>query len=346
MDSDTQTTLSPKTDRSIPEWTKTITRFKHADTLASTWQVLNTLVPFAMLSGLMVVSYGWSYWLSLLLAIPTAAFLVRIFILQHDCGHHSFFHSVKANDVLGCLCGVLTLTPYHSWRRFHARHHVTSGNLTHRSYGDVMTLTVREYLALSRWGRLRYRVYRHPLFMFVIGASYFFMIRQRFTSGLPRSWRRERMSVHTTNLGLLAVLVFAWLTIGLPMFFALWLPVGMLSAAVGSWLFYVQHQCEDAYWEHDESWDFTRAALEGSTYLRLPRVLQWFTSNIGYHHIHHLNSRIPNYHLPTCYAAELAFRDGPTIDLGDGIKSMSLKLWDADARRMVTFAQAHSLRVA
>jgi omega-6 fatty acid desaturase (delta-12 desaturase) len=308
--------------------------------------VFNTLVPFALLCWLMAVSYSWSYWLSLLLAITTSAFLVRIFILQHDCGHHSFFHSVKANDLLGYFCGVLTLTPYHLWRRSHARHHVTSGNLAHRSYGDVMTLTVDEYMALSRWRRVRYRLYRHPLFMFVIGAGYFFMIRQRFTTGLPHTWRRERMSVHTTNLGMLAVLGLVWLTIGLPMFFALWFPPAILSAAVGSWLFYVQHQYEGAYWEQDESWDFTRSALEGSSYLRLPRVLQWFTSNIGYHHIHHLNSRIPNYHLPACYEAEAAFRDAPTINLSDGVKSMSLKLWDPEARQMVTFAEAHARRAA
>jgi omega-6 fatty acid desaturase (delta-12 desaturase) len=341
-----QTTSPPTNTRIAPPWAETIAKYKHANTLVSLWQIVNTLVPLGLLAWLMYVSYAWSYALSLALAIPTAALLVRVFILQHDCGHHSFFRSERANDLFGYFCSVLTLTPYHWWRRTHARHHVTSGNLAHRSYGDVMTLTVDEYLALSRWGRLRYRLYRQPLFMFGLGASYFFLVRQRFTTGLPRTWRRERWSVHVTNLGLAFLFGAAGLTIGLTTFVALWLPVIVLAAAAGSWLFYVQHQYEEAYWEHDQAWNFTRAALEGSSYLRLPRMLQWLTGNIGYHHIHHLNSRIPNYHLPACYAAEPAFREAPTIGLADTWKCMSLKLWDPHQRRLVTFAEAHARQAA
>jgi len=319
-----------------------VAKYKRPDLLKSCWQVANSLLPFFGLWYLMVLSTYWSYGLTLLLAVPTAAFLVRIFIIQHDCGHHSFFRSRRANDVLGFVCGIITMTPYHVWRRSHARHHVTSGNLNHRGHGDVGTLTVGEYMQRSRWGRLKYRAYRHPLSMFLVAASYLFIIRQRFTHGLPRSWRRERQNVHATNLAILIALAVAWYTIGVSTFLLIQLPVVVLGAAAGSWLFFIQHQYEDAYWQPNQSWDFTRSALEGSSYYRLPRVLQWFTGNIGYHHIHHLNSRIPNYNLPACYSAEPAFRKAVTLGLRESFKCASLKLWDEDQQRMVTFAQAHA----
>jgi omega-6 fatty acid desaturase (delta-12 desaturase) len=284
-----------------------------------------------------------SYALVLLLAIPTAGFRVRIFIIQHDCGHYSFFRTRWANDCLGMLCGVITLTPYYFWKRTHARHHAGSGNLDSRGYGDVGTLTVAEYLARSRWGRWRYRVYRHPLVMFLPGACYLFMIQHRLTIGLPRSWRRERLSVLATNLALLGVLLAASWTIGLGRFLAIDLPIVALGAIAGTWLFYVQHQFEQAYWQPDESWDFTRSALEGSSYYRLPPLLQFFTGNIGFHHIHHLNSRIPNYHLPECYAADATLRQGVTFGLRDSLRCLSLKLWDEDARRMVGFSEAEAI---
>jgi omega-6 fatty acid desaturase (delta-12 desaturase) len=324
-------------------WCETVTRYKRSNRLKSCWQVANSLPSFCGLWYLMYLSTFWSYGLTLLLAVPAAGFLVRIFIIQHDCGHHSFFRNRQANDVLGFLCGIITLTPYHFWRRTHARHHVTSGNLSHRGHGDVSTLTVEEYLARSRLGRLGYRLYRHPLFMFFLGASYLFIIRQRFAHGVPRSWWRERNSVYATNLAICAVLWAAWRTIGVPTFLLIELPVMVLAAAAGSWLFFVQHQYEDAYWQPHESWDFTRSALEGSSYYRLPRVLQWFTGNIGYHHIHHLNSRIPNYNLAACYSAEPTFRDVVTLGLRESLKCASLKLWDEDRQRMVTFAEVRAL---
>ena len=308
------------------EWSGTVARYKRSSLLKSGWQVTNSLLPFLGLWYLMYLAAGQYWWLTLLLALPTAGFLVRIFIIQHDCGHHSFFRSRRANDVLGFLCGVLTLTPYHFWRRTHARHHVTSGNLDHRGHGDVGTLTVDEYLERSHFGRLRYRIYRHPLFLFFVGASCMFIVQQRFTRGVPRSWRRERISVYAT--------------IGVPTFLLIELPIVALAAAAGSWLFFVQHQYEDAYWHPHRSWDFTRSALEGSSYYRLPRVLRWFTGNIGYHHIHHLNSRIPNYNLAACYTAEPALRQAATFGLFESLKCASLKLWDEDRRRMVTFAEA------
>jgi acyl-lipid omega-6 desaturase (Delta-12 desaturase) len=321
-------------------WSQTVAKYKRSSLFKSCWQVTNSLLPFLGLWYLMYLASGRHWWLTLLLAVPTAGFLVRIFIIQHDCGHHSFFWNRRANDALGFLCGILTLTPYQFWRRTHARHHVTSGNLNHRGHGDVGTLTVDEYLERSRLGRLSYRVYRHPLFMFFVGSSYLFIVQQRFTRGVPRSWRRERISVYATNLAIVTALGLAWCTIGVPTFLLIELPVVTLASAAGSWLFFVQHQYEDAYWQPHPSWDFTRSALEGSSYYCLPRVLQWFTGNIGYHHIHHLNSRIPNYNLAACYVAEPAFRKAVTFGLFESLKCASLKLWDEDRQRMVTFADA------
>jgi acyl-lipid omega-6 desaturase (Delta-12 desaturase) len=189
---------------------------------------------------------------------------------------------------------------------------------------------------------LKYRLYRNPLIMFVLGASYLFLIEQRVTFRLPRSWRRERMSVHFTNTGILAMIALGWYTIGLTSFLSIHLPIIVLAAAIGSWLFFVQHQFEDAYWEPHESWDFTRSALEGSSYYRLPRVLQWFTGNIGFHHIHHFDSRIPNYNLPACYDAEPAFQQGVTFGIRDSLKCTRMKLWDEQRQRMVPFAEAHT----
>jgi omega-6 fatty acid desaturase (delta-12 desaturase) len=291
---------------------------------------------------LMYLSLAWSYWLTLLLALPTAGLLVRIFAIQHDCGHRSFFHSQRANDLLGTACSLLTLTPYHLWRRTHSRHHASSGDLNHRGHGDIAVLTVDEYLGRSKMGRLRYRLYRNPFVMFVLGSSYLFIVQHRFTFGIPRGWRRERIGVYATNAALLAIAVAASLTIGLSNFLLVHVPLVVLGAAAGSWLFYVQHQFEHAYWQPHAEWDFTSSALEGSSYYRLPVVLQWFTGNIGFHHIHHLDSRIPNYNLAACHASEPEFQRVVTLGLRDGWSCMRLKLWDARKQRMVTFSDARA----
>lgn len=321
-------------------WADTVVKYKRPNQLKSSWQIINSLLPFAGLWYLMYLSLSWSYWLTLFLAVPTAGFLVRIFIIQHDCGHHSFFRSRRANDVLGGFFGVFTLTPYYLWRRSHSRHHASSGDLSHRGHGDVWVMTVGEYRNCSYLARLRYRLYRHPLVMFVLGPSILFIVLQRFTYNIPRTWRRERKSVHLTNLGILAMLVAAWVTIGLPTFLLVHLPIVMLSAAIGSWLFFVQHQFERAYWQPHGSWDFIRSAREGSSYYRLPRVLQWFTGNIGFHHIHHLESRIPNYNLPACYNDVPELRQAVTLGLWDSVKCTRLKLWDEHLQRMVPFLAA------
>lgn len=325
--------------RAAAPWAATLAKHKHPNRWKSAWQLVNSLVPFCVMWYLMYLSTSYSYWLTLALALPTAGLLVRIFIIQHDCGHHSFLHNRRANDLLGHACGFLTLTPYYLWRRSHARHHASSGDLTHRGQGDVDILTVDEYRQRSRFGRLKYRLYRNPIVMFVFGASYLFMIRQRFTIGIPQGWRRERRSVHLTNLGLAALVGVGWYAIGLPTFLMVHLPIVILGATLGSWLFFVQHQFEDAYWQPHPSWDFARAALDGSSYYRLPRVLQWFTGNIGFHHIHHLDSRIPNYNLNACYDAEPALREAPTFGIRESFKCTALKLWDENRQRMVTFAE-------
>jgi len=274
-----------------------------------------------------------------LLAIPTAGFLVRIFIIQHDCGHHSFFRSRRANDLLGGSCSFLTLTPYYLWRRSHSRHHASSGDLSHRGHGDVWVMTVDEYRNSSYLSRLRYQLYRHPLLMFILGPSVLFILVHRFTHFIPRAWHRERRSVHLTNLGILVMLGVSWFTIGIPAFLLVHLPIIMLGAAIGSWLFFVQHQYEHTYWQPHENWDFTRSAFEGSSYYRLPRVLQWFTGNIGFHHIHHLESRIPNYNLPTCYDDVPELRQAVTLGMRDSFRCTRLKLWDERLQRMVTFRE-------
>ena len=284
-------------------------------------------------------SLAWSYWLTLLVAIPTAGLLVRLFIIQHDCGHHSFFRSRRANDVLGIFCSVFTLTPYLLWRRSHSRHHASSGNLNHRGHGDIWILTTDEYQNRSFWGKLRYRLYRHPLFLFVIGPTLLFVLQQRLTFGVPATWRRERRSVHATNLAIAALLIGAWYTIGLIPFLLVHGPIVCLGSSIGSWMFFIQHQYEHAYWQPDERWDFARSAFEGSSYYRLPPVLQWFTGNIGFHHIHHLESRIPNYNLAACFAKVAELRQSVTIGVWESLTVPRLKLWDEQRQRMVSFSE-------
>ena len=320
-------------------WSGAVQRFKRPHRLKSWWQIINSAVPFCALWYAMYLSTSWSYWLTLLLAIPTAGLLVRLFIIQHDCGHHSFFRSRRANDLIGVVCSFITLTPYHLWRRSHARHHASSGDLNHRGHGDVWVLTVNEYLSSSYLKRLQYRVYRHPVFLFLLGPSLLFILSHRFTFNIPRGWRRERRSVHLTNLGILAVLIAASCTIGLATFLLVHAPIIILASSIGSWLFFVQHQYEQAYWQPHDRWEFSRSAFEGSSYYHLPRVLQWFTGNIGFHHIHHLESRIPNYNLPLCFAVVPELRQAVTLGIWDSVQCSRLKLWDEQLQRMVTFGE-------
>lgn len=323
-------------------WQKAVAAYQNPHTGRSWWQVINTLVPFFVLWVLMVLSLDVSYWLTLLLAFPAAGFFARIFIIFHDCGHGSFFKSKRANDILGYITGIITLTPYHRWRHDHAVHHASVGDLDRRGVGDIMTLTVKEYQNKSAWGRLVYRVTRHPLALFTVGPLGLFLVNNRFSTGT--SGKRERYSVYWTNLVLLVILLVMSLTIGLKAFFLVLLPVMVIGTTAGVWLFYVQHQFEGVYWERNERWDYFSAALEGSSYYKLPRILQWFSGNIGFHHIHHISPRIPNYFLEKCHRENSMFHDVKTLTLFSSLKCMSLSLWDEDKGKLIGFGDLKKAR--
>ena len=318
-------------------WGARLARYKGPDVKRSVWQLASAVTLFAGAWALMYLSLGVGYWLTLLLAVPTAFLLVRLFIVQHDCGHGAFFRSPLAADITGSIIGVLTLTPYHYWKKTHAMHHATSGNLEHRGFGDIDTLTVDEYLALSRWGRFKYRVYRHPAVLFGIGAVIHFFVRHRLPTIVPRDWSRERRSVLWTDVGLAVFIVSMGLLIGFGQFLLMYLPLMALSASIGVWLFYVQHQFEPTYWEHDERWVYDDAALVGSSYYRLPPILQWATGNIGLHHVHHLNPRIPNYRLQEALRSVPELQRVTTLTLWQSLRCVRLTLWDERAKKLVGF---------
>jgi acyl-lipid omega-6 desaturase (Delta-12 desaturase) len=324
-------------------WQAIVTKYEKPDLGRSIWEIVNSFCPFFVLWGLMYWSLSVSYWLTLLLAPFTAGFLVRIFIILHDCGHGSFFKSVKANDVLGTIAGFVCFTPYLQWRRGHAIHHATSGDLDRRGPGaDVYTMTVDEYLSASRWGRIKYRLYRNPLIMFGLGPVLLFIVAHRFpwsTSG-----KREIVNLHLTNLAMLAMILIAGATIGFKAFLLVHLPVVWISATAGVWLFYIQHQFEDTYWEHHPDWRYLPAALQGSSYFKLPKVFQWFTGNIGFHHIHHLSPRIPNYNLERAYKENPLLQQVTVISFFESLGAISLKLWDEKKGHLVGFRHLESLR--
>jgi omega-6 fatty acid desaturase (delta-12 desaturase) len=300
--------------------------------------VATSVVPYLGLSVLIYATLGVSDWLALVLAIPTAGFLVRTFIMFHDCAHGSLLPSKRANIYLGALLGVLVLAPFRRWRHDHAVHHATSGDLERRGVGDVLTLSVAEYRSRSWRGRLGYRLIRNPLVMFGLGPVFAMVIGPRLVSSGARP--RMRNSVLATDVALAAIAGGLCVLIGWQAFLLVWGPSALLAGSVGIWLFYVQHQFEDAYWQNTADWSYAEAALRGSSYLRLPRVLQFFTGNIGLHHVHHLNARIPNYNLQAAHDDNPMFHEVPTLSLWDGLRSVRLKLWDEQRGKLVTFAQA------
>lgn len=318
-----------------PFWQVAVTQYQKPQILRSVWQIANSVIPYLILCYLMYRSLEISYWITLGLAVLAAGLLVRIFIIFHDCGHGSFLKSRKANDVLGFITGVLTFTPYYQWRHDHAVHHATSGDLERRGVGDIWTLTVQEYKKSSRLKRLAYHFYRNPLVMFGVGALYLFLIRNRFPS--RSAGRRERRSVHWTNLALLLTAGLLSITIGLTNLALVQLPIIAIGLSAGVWLFYVQHQFEGAYWEQHENWDYVSAALQGSSFYKLPRILQWFTGNIGFHHIHHLSPRIPNYHLERCHKEQTMFQEIEPITVLRSLRSLTLRLWDDEGKRFVGY---------
>jgi len=320
----------------IPRWQELTAGYQKPDTLRSVWQLANTVIPYLILWYLMYRSLEISYWLTLALTVLASGFLVRIFIIFHDCCHGSFFQSKRANRIVGFLTGVLTFTPYDRWRREHSAHHATSGDLDRRDLGgEIWTLTVDEYLASPLSTRLTYRLYRSPLVMLTIGPSFLFLVKHRFSNREAR--RRERHNVYATNVGVIAFIALLVALMGPRAYLMIQIPIMIVAGGAAVWLFYVQHQFEAVYWEHHDKWDYSRAALEGSSFYDLPRILHWFTGNIGYHHIHHLGPRIPNYLLRRCHEENPTLAPASPITLLSSLQSSRLRLWDEEHQRMVGF---------
>jgi omega-6 fatty acid desaturase (delta-12 desaturase) len=317
-------------------WRDLVLPYQNPEVWRSVWQIANSVIPYLLTWYLMYRSLAVSYWLTLALAFPAAGLMMRTFIILHDCGHGSFFKSSRANHFVGTICGILTNTPYFQWTREHAIHHATSGDLDRRGTGDVNTLTVKEYLALTTWGRLKYRLYRHPLVTFGLGPHYIFVFWQRFVG--RHSGKRERNNVYLTNVALFALWGGLSWAMGWQSFLLIWAPINIIGGAVGVWLFYVQHQYENTYWRRSKDWDYATAALLGSSYYKLPRILQWFSGNIGYHHIHHLCPKIPNYRLQACHDENPFFQQAPMLTFWRSLRCASLKLWDEQQQRLVGFA--------
>jgi omega-6 fatty acid desaturase (delta-12 desaturase) len=326
-----------KSERASADWESAIKVHVQPDLQKAIWQLINTFVPFITLWGLMIftIQNGYSYWITLALVLPTSGLWARIFIFFHDCGHGSFFASRRANRILGYISGIITFTPFEDWTRAHAMHHATAGDLDRRGVGDVWTMTVGEYLSATNWKQLAYRAYRNPFIMFGLGPTIIFLVAQRFPQKGAR--KRERDSVVITNIAIFAIFTLVTLTIGLRTYLLIQIPLMLIAGAAGVWLFYVQHQYEGVYWARHEDWDPVKAALGGSSYYKLPKVLQWFTGNIGLHHIHHLRPQVPNYNLQKCYDEVPAMQAVEPVTLRSSRNSIRLKLWDEDRGEMISF---------
>ena len=331
----------PQSSTKAVSWRAMVKPYITADTWRSIWQIINSVVPFAIVFYLMYRSLSVSYGLTLALAVLAAGFMIRIFIIMHDCGHSSFFQSRRANLIVGTISGILVNTPYLQWTHEHAIHHATSGDLDRRGVGDVETLTVKEYLSRSKFDRFKYRLYRHPLVTFGIGPHYIFMFCSRFVG--KHSGPRERQGVYLTNVALFALWGSLIWAMGLKAFLLVWVPLQIFAGAWGVWLFYVQHQFENTYWKRHENWDYTTAALQSSSYYKLPRLVQWFSGNIGFHHIHHLCAKIPNYKLEACHKANPFFQDVPTLTFWQSLRCMNMKLWDEENQRLIGFGELKKL---
>ncbi|WP_419758777.1 fatty acid desaturase [Acidisoma sp.] len=328
-------------------WGRKLSPYRKPKTLRGLTELAITAIPFTALWLAIAVSIHFGlYWLYALLVFPAAGLLVRLFMIQHDCGHDSFFPSRQGNAWVGRAISILTLMPYDQWRRAHAVHHATAGNLDRRGIGDVTTLTVDEYLARSFWGRLGYRLYRHPAVMFGIGPMWLFLLQSRLPVGFMRRGWKPWLSVMGTNLGIaLAVGLLIW-TIGLWAFLMIHLPIVLLGATAGVWLFYVQHQFEETHWAEDSDWTIQDAALQGSSHYDLPWGLRWMTANIGVHHVHHLASRIPFYRLPEVLNDYPELRGRGRLTLWKSLSCVGLVLWDDETRRLISFADLRKLQQA
>jgi omega-6 fatty acid desaturase (delta-12 desaturase) len=326
---------STSKENSRPEWIEIISRYNKPDPIKSWWQIFNSLVPYILLWVVMVKTINISYWLTLLLAVFAAGFMVRIFIIFHDCGHGSFFRSKTLNRIVGIITGLIVFTPYNKWHHEHAIHHQTVGNLDKRGIGDVKTLTVDEYLKLSKWQRFLYRLYRNPFFLFGVAPMLIFTILQRFTKkGMTIM---EKLYVHLSTFAIIVCIFLLILLIGWKTFLLIQLPILYIATAHGVWLFYVQHQFRYVVWTDSVNWDYKTTALKGSSMFKLPGVLNWFTGNIGYHHIHHLSPMIPNYNLKRCHKENKIFQEVKPLTFFSAFESLFLRLWDEKRQMMVGF---------
>lgn len=316
-------------------WMEIVSKYNFSDPFKSWWQVINSVVPYLLLWVAMVWSLEISYFLTLFLSFIAAGFLVRIFIIFHDCGHGSFFKSQRLSRIVGVITGLMAFTPYHKWHHDHKEHHATVGNLDKRGTGDVKTLTIEEYLSQSKWNRFKYRFYRHPLFLFGLAPILIFILQNRLSDKYMN--KREQLYLHLTNIALVAIIVLLIWAIGWKAYLMIQLPVIYISAVNGVWLFYVQHQYEHVVWKRSTDWNYKEIALGGSSYYKLPKVLQWFTGNIGFHHIHHLSPRIPNYKLPTCHKENPIFQEIKPVTLFSSLRSLRLRLWDEKRKKLVGF---------
>ena len=314
------------------KWQAVVAKYAFPDAWRSWWQVINSLIPFVVLWYLAYRSLAVGYWLTLLLVVPTAGFMVRLFIIFHDCCHGSFFKNMKLNDTLGLTLGVVVLTPFYEWKHTHAIHHATAGDLDRRGVGDVYTMTVEEYLAAPWYKKLGYRIMRSPMVMFTISSFMVFTIFHRFWSW--EAGKREKNSVIWTNIAIAALIGWIIFFIGWEAFLLVEVPVLLLACSAGVWLFYVQHNFDPTYWERHTNWEFFHAGMDGSSFYKLPKVLQWFTGNIGFHHIHHLSPKIPNYKLEQCHNENPEFQIAP-LTFADSFKGLFLRLWDEKNKTLV-----------
>ena len=322
-------------------WQKMVRNYMKPNSKLAYSQVLTSFLPFIGLWVLMYFSLSWSYWITLGLAFLNAFFLVRIFIIQHDCGHQSFLKNRKVNNIIGRICSIFSLIPYTYWAKSHSYHHAHTGMLhEHRDIGDINTLTVEEYVALGKWDKFKYRIYRSLPIMFLIGPLYYILIHNRLPLIRFKTWKKTRYSLISNNLIVVAVYCAIGFLIGWDKFIAVQIPITVFFAMVAIWFFYVQHQHESSYKAWKNKWDYLASAIKGSTYYRLPRILHWMTGNIGFHHIHHLNSTIPNYNLRKCHQENPIF-DKHVVKIGilESFKTIKNKLWDEATEQMISFRQ-------
>jgi len=341
VDQSVSNSNTPALDEVRKTWRQVVAAYQKPDLRRTLWQVVNSVGGYLLLVGLAYWLLPISYWLVLPVQIIAGGFLIRVFIIFHDCGHGSFFRSKKANEFVGYLTGIVTFTPYHDWRLEHARHHATAGDLDRRGLGDIWTMTVREYQESSFLMRLGYRLYRNPLVMMGVGPLFIVLLRQRIPHGVTGP--AGRRSVHLTNLALVAVYGALCLTLGVVNTVVTLVPILAIGGAAGVWLFYVQHQFDGVYWERRERRDFVAVAFEGSSMYALPRLLHWFTGNIGFHHIHHLAPAIPNYRLPKCFREQPMFQQVKQLTFAGSLRSARLRLYDEDNHRLIGFSELRSV---